>query len=90
MPSTLNEFLENALKNQKIDEAKKDRKPIKVYQNKEYGIESHVFAVWGKENMDGYGVKLKDTDANKFIEITKIFPDERDAHDYAKLLVKKY
>lgn len=66
------------------------RKPISVYVNKEYGIESHVFAVWGKENMEGYGVKLKDTDANKFIEITKIFPNEKDANDYAKLLVKKY
>lgn len=68
----------------------KNRKPIKVYTNKEYGIESHVIAVWGKENMEGYGVRLKDTDANKFIDITKIFPNEKDAHDYAKLLVKKY
>lgn len=73
-----------------INEASKNRKPIKVYQNKEYGIESHVFAVWGKENMEGYGVKLKDTDGNQFIEISKIFPNEKDAHDYAKLLVKKY
>jgi len=71
-----------------LNEGKK--KPIKIYQNKEYGIESHVVAVWGKENMDGYGVRLKDIDANKFLEITKIFPNERDAHDYAKLLVKKY
>jgi hypothetical protein len=65
-------------------------KPIKVYSNKEYGIEAHVFAVWGKENMEGYGVKLKDTDANKYIEVKKVFPNEKDANDYAKLLVKKY
>ena len=68
----------------------KDRKPISVYKNKEYGIEAHVYAVWGKENMEGYGVKLKDTDANKFLDITKIFPNEKDANDYAKYLVKKY
>jgi len=82
---TLNEFLEKV----EVSEAK-SKKPIKVYQNKEYGIESHVIAVWGKENMDGYGVRLKDTDANKFLDITKIFDNERDAHDYAKHLVKKY
>lgn len=73
-----------------LQEGKKDKKPIKVYVNKEYGIESHVIGIWGKENLEGYGVRLKDTDANKFLDITKIFPDERDAHDYAKLLVKKY
>ena len=87
---TLNEFLERALKDQpKINEAN-DKKPIKVYQNKDYGIESHVVAVWGKDNMEGYGVRLKDTDANKFLDITKIFPNEKDAHEYAKYLVKKY
>lgn len=68
----------------------KNRKPIKVYTNKEYGIEAHVGVRWGKENMEGYTVRLKDTDANKFIDITKIFPNEKDAHDYAKHLVKKY
>jgi hypothetical protein len=40
--------------------------------------------------MEGYTVRLKDTDANKFIEVTKIFPNEKDANDYAKYLVKKY
>jgi hypothetical protein len=40
--------------------------------------------------MEGYGVKLKDMDANKFLDITKIFPNEKDANDYAKYLVKKY
>jgi len=73
-----------------LGEASKNKKPISVFKNKEYGIESHVYAVWGKENMEGYGVKLKDTDANKFLDITKIFPNEKDANDYAKHLVKKY
>jgi hypothetical protein len=73
-----------------LGEGKKDKKPISVFKNKEYGIESHVYAVWGKENMEGYGVKLKDMDANKFLDITKIFPNEKDANDYAKYLVKKY
>jgi hypothetical protein len=73
-----------------LGEASKDKKPISVFKNKEYGIEAHVYAVWGRENMEGYGVKLKDTDANKFLDITKIFPNEKDANDYAKYLVKKY
>ena len=72
-----------------LDEAN-SKKPIRIFKNKEYGIEAHVYAVWGKENMEGYGVKLKDTDAKMFLDITKIFPNEKDANDYAKHLTKKY
>ncbi len=74
-----------------ITEKKHSKKPISTFANREYGIESHVVGVTDRTgDMIGYGVKLKDTDANQFLEITKVFPNEKDANDYAKHLVKKY
>lgn len=56
---------------------------IKIYKNKKDGIESHVAKV-----EKGYSVSLKDTDADEFLGTSKIFPKEKDAHKYAKEIIK--
>lgn len=58
-------------------------KIIKVYKNKEYGIEAHVAKV-----ERGFSVSLKDTDAGEFVGINHIFPKEKDAHKKAKQIVE--
>ena len=58
-------------------------KIIKVYKNKEYGIEAHVAKV-----DRGFSVSLKDTDAGEYVGINHIFPKEKDAHKKAKQIVE--
>ncbi len=60
---------------------------ISTYENKEYGIESQVSAVWGHENMIGYSVTLRDIDADMVLDTVRIFSNESDANDYARHLV---
>ena len=63
---------------------KEATKVLKVYKNKRDGIESHV----AKINL-GYSVTIKDTDAGEFVGTSKIFKDEKDAHKYAKTIIKE-
>lgn len=58
-------------------------KILKIYKNKKDGIESHVAKI-----SLGYSVTLKDTDAGEFAGVSKIFPNEKDAHKYAKTIIE--
>ena len=56
---------------------------LKVYKNKKDGYEIHVAKI-----DKGISVTLKDTDSGEYFPEVKIFPNEGDAHKYAKKIQK--
>jgi hypothetical protein len=59
----------------------KETKVLKVFKNEELGLEASVAEV-----TQGFSVALKDTDANEFVGICRIFKNEDIATDYAKFI----
>lgn len=60
-------------------------KTFHEFESKEYGIKAIVF-----KHVNGIAVQVKDTDADMFVPIIKIFPEMEDAVEYAQVCVGQF